>query len=262
MGVLDSFKLDGKTAVVTGAGRGLGRAMAIALAEAGADVAILARTKTQINETAGEIEALGRKSVALPLDLTSPEDIAEAVERIIRFLGRIDILVNNAGMAIVKPLVPMPNMADPLTEEDLNLMFKTNLFGPFFVTQAVGRHFMERGRGKVINVTSVTALRAGGYQTSYAASKAGLLQFTVALANEWARHNISVNAIAPGAFHTQMSDKVYQDEELLKKMHARIPMSRSGKPEELGPAVVFLASSASDYVTGAVIPVDGGYLVF
>jgi 2-deoxy-D-gluconate 3-dehydrogenase len=248
--------------MVTGAGRGLGRAMAMALAEAGAHVAVMARSTPQIEETAGRIREMGLKSIALSVDMRAQEQIESAFEQTLGALGKVDILVNNAGTALVKPLVPMPGFENGVARKEFMNVLETNLLGPFFLTQAVGRHFIERGRGKVINTTSVTAMRAGSHQTTYAASKAGILQFTKALANEWGRYNIQVNAIAPGAFHTEMSKKVYEDEKLLKQMHARIPMNRSGQLEEIGPTAVFLASDASSYITGAVIYVDGGYMVY
>ncbi|MFH1350342.1 MAG: SDR family oxidoreductase [Pseudomonadota bacterium] len=236
--------------------------MAIALAEAGAHVVVMARSWDQIEGTANEIRAVGRRSLPLLVDISRTDQIQSSVDQSLQTFGQIDILVNNAGIALVKPLVPMPGFDEGVTHSDLYRVLETNLIGPFFLTQAVGKHFMERGGGKVINVTSVTAIRAGSYQTTYAASKAAVLQFTKALANEWARSNINVNAIAPGAFHTEMSKKVYEDEKLLKQMHARIPMHRSGKMEEIGPTVVFLASEASNYITGSVIYVDGGYMIY
>ena len=262
MSVLDSFRLDGKAAIVTGAGRGLGKSMALALAEAGADVAVMARSEDQLEQTVAEINRLGRRGLPVQLDITQQESIEAAVARVVESFGRIDILVNNAGMAIIKPLVPLPGFDEGLNREELSRVFETNLIGPFFLTQAVGRHFMTQKSGKVINITSVDAIRGGSHKTTYASSKAGLLQFTRALANEWARYNINVNAISPGAFPTDMSKKVYENEKLLKQMHARIPMRRSGKAEELGPTIVFLASDASNYITGTIIFVDGGYMIY
>jgi NAD(P)-dependent dehydrogenase (short-subunit alcohol dehydrogenase family) len=248
--------------MVTGAGRGLGKAMAIALGEAGADVAVMARSKDQLEQTAEEIRKLGRKSLVLAMDITKADQIQASVEKTLDTLGHIHILVNNAGTALVKPLVPLPGFSEAITRDDLLRVLETNLIGPFLLTQAVGRHFIEKKRGRVINVTSVTAIRAGSHQTTYASSKAAILQFTRALANEWARYGIHVNAVAPGAFHTEMSRKVYEDEKLLKQMHSRIHMHRSGRLDEIGPAVVFLASEASNYITGTILYVDGGYMVF
>jgi NAD(P)-dependent dehydrogenase (short-subunit alcohol dehydrogenase family) len=261
MPVLDRFRLDDKVAMVTGAGRGIGKAMAVALAEAGADVVVLARTKDQIEQTAEEIRKLGRRALPLELDLTKGDQIQVSVEKTIDTFGHIHILVNNAGMALVKPLIPIPGFDEGIGYKDLLLVLETNFIGPFFLTQAVGKHFMKQGHGKVINITSVDAERSGTHKTTYATSKAAILQFTKALAHEWGRYNIQVNAISPGAFHTEMSKKVYEDDQLLKQMHARIPMRRSGRLEELGPPVVFLASEASSYITGIVLYVDGGYMV-
>jgi len=262
MPVLDRFRLDDKVAMVTGAGRGLGKAMAIALGEAGADVAVMARSKDQLEQTAEEIRKLGRRALVLAMDITKADQIRASVQKTLDTLGHIHILVNNAGTALVKPLVPLPGFSEEITRDDLLRVLETNLIGPFFLTQAVGRHFIEKKRGRVINVTSVTAIRAGSHQTTYASSKAAILQFTRALANEWARYGINVNAVAPGAFHTEMSRKLYEDEKLLKQMHSRIPMHRSGRLDEIGPAVVFLASEASNYITGTILYVDGGYMVF
>jgi NAD(P)-dependent dehydrogenase (short-subunit alcohol dehydrogenase family) len=262
MPVLDSFRLDDKVAIVTGAGRGLGKAMAVALAEAGADVAVMARSKEQIERTAEDIRRVGRRALPLAVDITEEDQIRSSVEKTLDAFGRIHILVNNAGTALVKPLVPAPGFDEGITRRDLQLVLETNFMGPFFLTQAVGEHLIKQRSGKVINITSVDAERSGSHKTSYASSKAAVLNFTKALAHEWARYNIQVNAISPGAFHTEMSKKVYEDEHLLKQMHARIPMRRSGKLEELGPPVVFLASEASSYVTGMVLYVDGGYMVY
>jgi NAD(P)-dependent dehydrogenase (short-subunit alcohol dehydrogenase family) len=262
MPVLDTFSLEGKIAVVTGAGRGLGKAMALALAEAGADVAVVARSKDQVEQTAAEIKSLGRKALPLALDITQGDQIRSSVTKMMDTFGHIHILVNNAAMALVKPLVPRPGFDEGLTRGDMLLILETNLIGPLLLTQAVGEHFIQQRNGKVINITSVDAERAGSHKTSYAASKAAVSQFTKALAHEWARYNIQVNAISPGAFPTEMSKQVYEDEQLLKQMHARIPMRRSGRLDELGPPVVFLASEASSYITGMVLYVDGGYMVY
>ena len=262
MTVLDKFNLKDKVAIVTGSGRGLGKAMAIALAEAGADVSAMARSMDQLETTAGEIRNLGRKCLPLSVDIMDKVKIREAVKTVHETFGHIDILVNNAGVAVVKPLVPLPGLNEELKEDELMRVLGTNLIGPIYLTQEVGRFFIEQGSGKVINISSVDASRAGSHKTSYAASKAAILQFTNALANEWAKYNINVNAITPGAFNTEMSKAVYENEKLLKMMHARIPMRRSGLPEELGPAVVFLASEASSYITGMDLHVDGGYMIY
>ena len=262
MTVLDKFNLKDKVAIVTGSGRGLGKAMAMALAEAGADVSVMARSMDQLKKTAEEIKSLGRKCLPLSVDIMDKQKIRQAVIQVHETFGHIDILVNNAGVAVVKPLVPLPGFDDEMSEEDLMLVLGTNLMGPIYLTQEVGRFFIEQGGGKVINISSVDAARAGAHKTGYASSKAAILQFTNALANEWAKYNINVNAITPGAFNTEMSKAVYENEKLLKMMHARIPMRRSGHPEELGPAVVFLASEASSYITGMDLHVDGGYMIY
>lgn len=251
MGVFDRLRLDGRVAVVTGASRGLGRAMASALAEAGAHVALVARSKADLEETARAVEAFGRTALVLPTDVLVFREVEAMVESVQATLGQIDILVNNSGVAVVKPLVE-------LTPEEWTRVVETNLTGAFYCCRAAGPLMVARRRGKVINIASV--LGAGGLPgySAYSASKGGLIALTRALAVEWARHNIQVNAIAPGWFQTPMSAPAFEEEKVRDRLLRGIPARRVAQPEELGPLVVYLASEASDYVTGEVVFIDGG----
>jgi 2-deoxy-D-gluconate 3-dehydrogenase len=250
--VLDHFRLDGRVAMVTGAGRGLGRATALALAEAGADVALLARSKDDLEATAAAVRGVGRRAVALPADVTRAEEVAEAVDQARRGLGRLDIVVNNSGIAVVKPLVET-------TPEDWRAVLETNLTGAYTVCRAVGPALIAAGAGKVINVASILGARGLAGYTAYSASKGGLIAFTRALAVEWARHNVQVNAIAPGWFVTPMNADAFADARIRERLLRDVPARRPGRVEELGPLVVYLASSASDYMTGEVVFLDGGH---
>jgi len=251
--ILDHFRLDGKVALVTGSGRGLGRAMALALAEAGADLVVTARTKKEIEETASHIRALGRKAVSVVCDVTRTSSVNRVVEKAQSKFGRIDILVNNAGLAIVKPFLEFE-------EKDWKTTMDTNLKSMFLFCQAVGSIMMRQGGGKIINITSVLGVKGRAGMVPYATSKGGVIAFTRNLAVEWAPHHIKVNAIGPGAFYTRPMKVVLDDPKLGPIRREKIPLKRQGQPEELGPLVVYLASDASDYMTGEVIYMDGGEL--
>ncbi len=251
--VLDAFRLDGKVAWVTGASRGLGRAMAAALAEAGADLVLSARTVVDLEGTASEVKRRGRRSVVVQADVTRRADAEAVVAKAIAEFDRIDILVNNAGVASVKTLVE--------TEEaDWDTVITTNVRGPYLSTRAVAPHMIAREAGKVINIASVLSFIGEPMVVPYATSKGAVLQFTRGLAIEWARYNIQVNAICPGYFATSMNEDFLASEEGRSYLNRWVPMRRAGRPGELGPAVVFLASSASDYMTGAHLVIDGGQL--
>ena len=249
---MNPFSLQGKVALVSGANTGLGQAMAIALAEAGADVAAVGRTDPA--DTASAVQAAGRRFhwVEASLDTTAPVPaIIEAVER---ELGGIDILVNNAGTI-------RRNDALDFSEEDWDAVMGVNLKTVFFLSQAVARRLVERKRpGKIVNIASMLSFQGGIRVASYTASKSGLLGLTRLLANEWAAHGINVNAIAPGYFETNNTTALRADEKRQREIVARIPAGRWGVPADLAGAVVFLASAASDYVHGTVLPVDGGWL--
>jgi 2-deoxy-D-gluconate 3-dehydrogenase len=249
--VEEAFRLDGKVAVVTGAGRGIGRAAALALAQAGADVALMGRSLTHLADVARAIEALERKSLVLPTDVTDEAAVEEAAEATVEDFGKVDIVVNNAGIAPVSPLVD-------LKAGDLAEAMAVNVSSMFLVARAFGAHMVAQRSGRVINVASIAGLRGGQNLTAYSASKAAVIGFTRSLAVEWARHGVNVNAIAPGYFRTDLNSKAIDDPEIGPKMLKQIPLGRFGDPAELGPTFVYLAAPASAFMTGAVIVIDGG----
>lgn len=245
------FDLAGKVAVVTGANTGIGQGVALALAAAGAEVAAVGRSSA--DETAKAIEALGRRCLHVSADLSSIEPIDRIVVEVEAGLGPIDILVNNAG------IIRRSDAVD-FTEADWDQVVDTNLKSAFFLSQAIGRRMISRGGGKIINIASMLSFQGGMRVASYTASKSGLAGLTKLLANEWAAKGVNVNAIAPGYFVTNNTEALRQDEGRSREILGRIPAGRWGRPEDLGGAAVFLASSASDYVHGAIVPVDGGWL--
>jgi len=252
--VLDGFRLDGRVALVTGASRGLGRGAALALAEAGADVALLDRGDN--TETAARIAALGRRVVPLRRDFTSatPEALAADVDTVIEHLGELDILVNNAGTI-------RRTAAVDHTSQDWDHVLRVNLDAVFHLSQAAGRHMLGRGYGRIINVASMLSFQGGILVPGYAASKHAIAGLTKALANEWAAGGVTVNAVAPGYMATDNTQALREDPERSAAILARIPAGRWGTPQDLSGAFVFLASDAAAYVNGAVVPVDGGWLV-
>ena len=255
MTVIDKFKLDGKVAIVTGGGRGLGRAIALALAEAGADVTVSARTKKQIEAVKGEIEALGKNALAIPTDVRKADQIDHMVEKTVSDLGRVDILVNNAGILGYSWL-------RELDEKNWHNVLDTNLTSVFLCTKAVGKHLIEQKSGKVVNVSSAAGIVGAPRQTHYHSSKAGVILFTKALALEWNRYNINVNAIAPGYFLTNLTKPMTLDKKYYQETLKKIPLRRLGDPDEIGPLAVYLASDASSYMTGETIVIDGGVTAY
>jgi 2-deoxy-D-gluconate 3-dehydrogenase len=245
------FDLTGKVALVTGANTGLGQAIAVALAAAGADIAAAGRSAP--DETGRLVAAAGRRFVSVHADLASTEPVGRVVAETEAALGPIDILVNNAGII---------RRADAIdfTEADWDAVMDTNLKTVFFLTQAVARGMLARGRGKVINIASMLSFQGGIRVPSYTASKSGIAGLTKLLANEWAAKGINVNAIAPGYFATNNTEALRADEGRSRDILARIPAGRWGSPAEIGGAAVFLASAAADYVHGTVLAVDGGWL--
>jgi 2-deoxy-D-gluconate 3-dehydrogenase len=253
MSVLDDFRLDGKVSVVTGASRGLGRAMAEALAEAGSHLVLAARTVGGLETLAQKIQALGVKAMALPVHVENETDLDELVEHTLREFGRIDVLVNNAG-TIAR------HAAQDFPLRDWDRILAVNLRSVFLLCQKVARVMRRQGGGKIINTASLLSEIGVPTIPAYAASKGGIRQLTKALAVEWAQYNINVNAIGPGYFRTELTEKLYRDPKRYQQITGRLAIKRWGKPDDLKGAVVFLASSASNYVTGQVLYVDGGYL--
>jgi NAD(P)-dependent dehydrogenase (short-subunit alcohol dehydrogenase family) len=251
MSVIDRFRLDGKVALVTGASSGLGVAFARGLAEAGADIAICARRADRLEDTRRQVEEIGRRCLALPCDVTKVDDCRRVVEQTVAELGRVDVLVNNAGTAT----------AAPATREDpdsFRRVVDVNLNGSYWMAQACGR-VMEHG-SSIVNIGSVLGSTTAGLpQAAYCSSKAAIIGLTRDLAQQWTgRKGIRVNALAPGFFPSEMTDEL--PEGYLDTMMFRVPAGRAGEPEELVGALVFLASDAAAYVTGVVLPVDGGLL--
>jgi len=254
VGVLDDFDLSGKVALVTGAARGLGQGMALGLAEAGADVAGL--DIASVDETESLVRNEGRRFHAINVDLleTDAKQAADVVEECASSLGRLDILVNNAGIIRRAPALEF-------SEEDWEDVLKINLSAAFYLSQAAARHFIEEGKGgKIVNTASVLSYEGGIIVPSYSASKAGIANLTRALANEWAPRGINVNAIAPSYFTTELTSALREDAERSEALLARLPAGRFGEPEDLKGAVVLLSSTAGDYIHGAILPVDGGWL--
>ena len=250
------FGLEGKVALVTGAGRGLGRAMALALGQAGADLALVSRTKEELREVNEKIRALDpeRKVLSVPADLALSDEIPGLVDTVLAEFGRIDILVNNAGRNVRGP-------AENVAIEDWDGVVDLNLKSAFVMAQAVGRAMIRQGYGKIINTASLTSFIGLPNMVAYCASRGGVAQMTKALAVEWAKYGVRVNAIAPGYFMTKLTEPLFQDPERKKWILSKIPMGRTGDPEkDLSGVVVFLASPASDYITGQIIISDGGWM--
>jgi gluconate 5-dehydrogenase len=245
------FDLSGKVALVTGTSRGLGQYLARALARAGADLVITSRDPATLAPFQSEVEALGRKALPLALDVRDQASISKMVEVAVGHFGKIDILVNNAGCNVRKPALEV-------TWEDWNLVLDTNLRGTFFVAQAVARHMSAKKYGRIINIGSVTCVAGYAGLGPYGASRGGVKQLTMSLADDWGIHGITVNCLAPGWFKTKQNAVMYEDREWVDYLCDRIPLKRPGQPQDLDGAVVFLASDASAYVTGQTLLVDGG----
>jgi len=249
---MNPFDLSGRVAVVTGANTGIGQAIAIALAQAGADVALVGRTPAE--DTAAAIRDLGRRALIVSADLSSIEPVQRIVDETVAGLGGLDILVNNAG------IIRRADAVD-FTEEDWDAVVDTNLKSVFFLCQAAGRHMIAEGKGRIINIASMLTFQGGIRVPSYTASKSGIGGLTKLLANEWAKHGVTVNAIAPGYIATNNTAALQADEARNAAILDRIPAGRWGDAADLGGAAVFLASNASRYITGQVIVVDGGMMV-
>ncbi|OGP68589.1 MAG: 2-deoxy-D-gluconate 3-dehydrogenase [Deltaproteobacteria bacterium RBG_13_53_10] len=252
---LDLFDLTGKVALVTGGTRGLGEVSAVALGKAGADVAVCGRNKADLDRVSGAIQGLGRKAGGFVLDVTSKASVQSGVEQILKEFGEVDILVNNAGVNHRVPVLEYP-------EEQWDLVINTNLKGYFLVAQAVAPQMIERGYGKVINMSSILGAVALPNQLAYASSKGGVDQMTKVMALEWAKKGVRVNAIGPTYFETELVAQLRNDPERFNFINERTPMGRWGYPPELEGVVIFLASPASDFITGQTIYIDGGWTIW
>jgi NAD(P)-dependent dehydrogenase (short-subunit alcohol dehydrogenase family) len=252
--ILDKFSLKGKSGIVTGGGTGLGKAMAAAVVQAGAEILIVGRREEVLQATAREMARFGGPVIPFAADMTRMEDIPKIVNETLKAFGKIDFLINNAGKGGPAP-------PEDFKESDWDAILTTNLKGPFFLAQAAGRAMIAAKRGgSIINISSIMAYITLKDSPGYSTSKAGINHLTKSLANSWAKYGIRVNAIGPGWFVTEMTQKRFEDKEIISQTNSRIPLGRTGHPEELGGAAVFLASEASSYITGQTIIVDGGLL--
>jgi len=245
------FDLTGKVAIVTGTSRGLGQYLGRALARAGADLVITSRHAETLEPFRREVEAMGRRAVPADLDVRNYDSIQRMVDAAVQAYGKIDILVNNAGCNVRKPAVEV-------TWDDWNLILDTNLRGPFFVAQAVAKTMIPRRYGRIVNIGSVTSVFGYAGLGPYTASRGGIRQLTMSLADDWGPSGITVNCLAPGWFKTAQTAVLYENKEWVDYLVDRIPLKRPGQPQDLDGAVVFLASDASEYVTGQTLLVDGG----
>ncbi len=246
-----NFDLTGKVAIVTGTSRGLGQYFARALAAAGADLVLTSRKAESLRPFQDEIEAMGRRALSLSLDVRDYKSIRAMAEQAATHFGRIDILVNNAGCNVRKPALEV-------TWDDWNLILDTNLRGTFFVSQAIAPLMIARRKGRIINIGSVTAVAGYAGLGPYGASRGGVKQLTMSLADDWGAHGITVNCLAPGWFKTAQNAVMYENKEWVDYLCDRIPLKRPGQPADLDGAIVFLASDASEYITGQTLLVDGG----
>ncbi len=248
------FELTNKTAIVTGASRGIGRSIAMGLARAGADIVLVSRNLTALQDVAKEIESLGKKALAVSADIGSPQDIEKALQASLQVFPRIDILVNNAGIS------PILKKAEETTLTEWEEILRVNLTGTFLFCQAVGKVMIPQRAGKIINIISVGAVVAFPRQIGYCVTKGGIHQLTKVLAVEWTRHNIQVNAIGPAYLETELTRGMRASKIISEDLLRKTPMGRFGQPEEVVGAAIYLASDASSYVTGQTLFVDGGWL--
>ncbi len=263
-------RVNGKVAIVTGAGRGIGKAISLTLAEAGADITIADLAPKQIEQTAEDIRKLGRKALAITMDVSQQDHVRGSVEQTISEFGKIDILVNKAGIFMFKPVAFIPgarlpgweaagdNWDKPQTLEDWHRVIDTNLTSAFLFAQAVGPHMMKQKKGKIVNISSTAADQGASFKSAYCVSKAGLSALTRCLASEWGSFNINVNAIAPGMVNTDMTVARLREPKSRETILGKIPLGRLAEPREVALLALFLASEASDYLTGQIFTIDGG----
>ncbi|HLH37956.1 MAG TPA: glucose 1-dehydrogenase [Bryobacteraceae bacterium] len=251
--ILDAFRLDGKNALVTGSRTGIGKALALALAEAGANVVVHGSKQDGLEEVCSAARAVGVKAAAVLADLADPQSPDRLFEGALQEFGSLDILINNAGILRRSPAVDYPAGA-------WNEILQVDLTAVFRLSQLAGKHMLSRGRGKIVNIASALSFQGGLFVPAYAAAKGGVAQLTKALANEWAAHGVNVNAIAPGYIETDVTSALRADPVRSRQILERIPAGRWGVPSDLAGAAVFLCSAASDYVHGALLTVDGGWL--
>lgn len=269
--MLEEYSLAGKVAIVTGGGRGLGQAIALTLADAGADIVAAARTQQQLEETVALVKEKKRRAIGVPTDTTKGDQVEALVQKAIAEFGHIDILVNAAGVHMVKGILPMPEFPvykperfarwhfdQPTSEEQWDWIFGTNVKSVFLCCRAAGAYMMKQKKGKIVSIASGAPGQAMPYQVPYRSSKAAVDAFTRSLALEWARYKINVNAIGPGYFPSDISEWNVADDKLKEQTLRSIPLRRFPEPREVGLLAVYLASSASDHITGQTITIDGG----
>ena len=246
------FDLTGQVAIVTGAARGIGKAIALGFAHFGADIVVVDILEKEAKEIAAEIKKMGRESLGIKMDVTKKKDIDNVVKQTMKKFGKIDVLVNNAGILKMGP-------PEAITEKDWDLVMNVNLKGYFLCAQAIGREMIKRKQGKIINIASIAGKIAFSQAAAYNSSKGGVILLTESLADDWAKYNIRVNAIAPGIVKTHMTKDMLKQKQFQEMVKAKCPLGRAANPEEIVGAVIFLASDASSYVTGEVIDIDGGW---
>jgi NAD(P)-dependent dehydrogenase (short-subunit alcohol dehydrogenase family) len=271
--MLKEYSLEGKVALITGAGRGIGRAIAVTFAEAGADIVAASRTASQLEETAAEVEKSGRKCITVPTDITKTGELKNLVDTAIAAFDKIDILVNNAAMSTMKMTIPVPgaekmriarlipDLNEPVSDDEWDLIWRTNVKAEYDLTRMVVPYMIKKNKGRIINIVSTAAIKYTALQGLYPATKAAIVAITRGLANELARFNITVNCIGPGGVMTDMLKNIYTNEEISQTYLRSVPMRRFGEPREVALLAVYLASDASNYMTGQTLYLDGGYTI-